>query len=80
MNEVESSHHLHRAGRERLQKAFAITLTQDPIIQNNDYTFIGLCPDQAADPLSQFQDRFGKRILGERIAAVGLNIFELGLD
>ena len=77
---LASSHHFHRAVRERLQKAFAVTLTQYPIVQNNDDSFIGLGPDQAADTLSQFQDCFWKRIFRERIAAVGLNIFELGLN
>ena len=74
------SHHLYRAGREGLQKAFAVVLTQDPIIQNNDDALIGLGPDETTDPLSQFQDRFGKGIFGERVAAVSLNIFELGFD
>ena len=72
--------HLHRAGGKRLQKAFAVVLAQDPIIQNNDDAFIGLGPNKATDPLSQFQDRFGKGIFGERISAVGLDIFELGFD
>ena len=66
--------------RERLQKAFAVAFAQYPIVQNNDDSFVGLGPDQAADTLSQFQNCFWERIFRERIAAVGLNIFELGFN
>jgi hypothetical protein len=47
-----------RAFRERLEKSAPIGLGHDPIIENHDDAVVALGPDQAADALPEFQNRF----------------------
>src|ERR1700739_4015099 len=69
---TQNLHNLQRAVWQGPQKGLAVSLAQYPIIQNNDDTFVIFCSNQAADTLSQFQDRFRERIFREWITAIRL--------
>ena len=70
----------HRTLRERLHESATVGSGQNATVEDDNYTVITLCSDQAAYALSQFQDRFRQRIFSEWIAAALLDQFEFRFD
>src|SRR2546423_15422395 len=74
------SNYFYRTLRQSFQEGPAIGPGQDATVEDDNYTMITLCSDQAPDALSQFQDRFRQRIFSERITPALLDQFKFRFD
>src|SRR6185437_15906077 len=66
------------AGRQRVEKYFAVALCRDAAVEQDDDPAIGLAANQPAETLLEFDDRFGDGIFHERISAATGDRFEAG--
>lgn len=51
-------HHLHRTVRHRFEKRSAVALGKNAVVENDDDALVLFCPDEPADALAEFQNRF----------------------
>src|SRR5205085_8198730 len=49
----------------------------DSVVENHDDAAVRFCPNQPADALSQFQDRFRQRVFRKSVASAFLNELQL---
>src|SRR5213595_394323 len=76
----EQLDNFHRTLWERLHKGAAVGFCHDAIVEDDNDAAVAFGSNQAAYPLSKFEDRFGQGILSERIAAALLDQFQFGFD
>src|SRR3569833_646971 len=75
-----SSHHFHRAFRQRVEKRLAVLLGEHAIVEHDNDAGVGFGADQSSDALAKFQDGFGQGKFAEGISAAGFNRLHARLD
>ena len=68
----------HRRRRQRVQKAAPVASRPQPRVQQGQHAAVGAVPQQPAEPLQQGQDGERDLVVGERVAAVRVDLLHAG--